>query len=252
MGFVALEGVDKALEALRDVVERALRAEQLRDRLTKLPNDESLTEWLQERVDEKNTRFWVAFVEVDRFKSINDKYGYESADELLRRIAERLRLAARDYFPTETTPFRAHGDEFFLAGPLANMGIEDVHESLDRVRGEIEALRVEVREKDPMRCTVSIGWLALEDSMLEGGLAARRVRSQLEATVDEAKVERNRVVKFSPGMDKRRSCEGRADCPACRAKIVVTVPIDTLKDGPLRCPNCGEAVDRPLSMEPRA
>ena len=110
------EKIDEALRALREVVAEVVRDEQLRDQLTKLGNDHALTEWIKTTMA-RQTPFWIAFLEVDRFKEINDVFGYTNADTLLKRIAEQLTTAS-SYFPQGVTAFRAHGDEFYLAGAL--------------------------------------------------------------------------------------------------------------------------------------
>lgn len=55
-----------------------------------------------------------------RFKEINDIFGYTNADTLLKRIAEQLTTSS--FFPHGVAAFRAHGDEFYLAGALLGYG----------------------------------------------------------------------------------------------------------------------------------
>ena len=165
--------VDEALEQLRTAIADAIRAEQLRDRLTGLANDESLSEWIQDKI-ESGISFWIAFVEVDRFKSINDKYGYDDADLLLKKIAGQLQIGARDFFPDGAVPIRAHGDEFFLVGGLDSSTREmHIAEALDQIRKNIAAIRLQCKGKgEPLSCTVSVGWL-LSTDLLDAGLTPR-------------------------------------------------------------------------------
>jgi diguanylate cyclase (GGDEF)-like protein len=107
--------IDDKLAELRALILEAVRAEESVDRLTQLGSGHLLNSIVQTDIDD-NTPFWVAFIEVDKFKSINDEFGYDNADSLLRGVATELRHASGQYFSTETTPFRAHGDEFFLVG----------------------------------------------------------------------------------------------------------------------------------------
>jgi len=133
------DSIDAALEQLQHAIRAGLRAEQLLDRLTRLPNDEALTEWLEEKV-ESSDGFWIAFVEVDRFKSVNDEFGYDSANELLRQLAQCLVAANGSYFDNSSSVFRAHVDEFFIAGPMpqaSQKDCEEVSAKLDRVRQDI-------------------------------------------------------------------------------------------------------------------
>jgi diguanylate cyclase (GGDEF)-like protein len=245
--------IDVALAQLHAAVREQLRGEQLTDRLTRLANNEALSEWLQEKV-ESGADFWIAFVEIDRFKSVNDEFGYESANEFLRRLADRLSAASRDYFAAGALAFRAHGDEFYLAGPMNTAGDLDAElaAKLEHVRSDIAQIQVAVEKASrPMRCTVSIGWLLSADSRATSdGCTQPAVRRQLEIAVSEAKHERDSVVRFTPEMHKPSHRDARGDCPTCRAKFTVTIPLGRERDGALFCPNCGAPIERPRSVAP--
>jgi len=109
------ERVNQALEELRHAIRARVDAERLRDGLTDLGSDQALTAWLDDSIDEGND-FWIGFLEVDRFKSINDKFGYQDADEFLKALASVLKEVAADRPGQQCVAFRAHGDEFFLGG----------------------------------------------------------------------------------------------------------------------------------------
>jgi diguanylate cyclase (GGDEF)-like protein/PAS domain S-box-containing protein len=83
------------------------------DSLTGLPH----RALLQERLDQalasarqKNERVAVLFLDLDRFKVFNDSLGHEFGDQLLKRVAERLKRCAR----AQDTVARIGGDEFIL------------------------------------------------------------------------------------------------------------------------------------------
>lgn len=245
--------IDLALAQLHAAVREQLRGEQLTDRLTRLANNEALSEWLQEKV-ESGEDFWIAFVEIDRFKSVNDEFGYESANELLRRLAARLSAASRDYFAPGVLAFRAHGDEFYLAGPASSAESlqEHLETKLEQLRSDIAQIQVAVENASrPMRCTVSIGWLLSGDSRATSeGCTQPAVRRQLEIAVSEAKHLRDTVVRFTPEMHKPSHRDARGDCSACRAKFTVTIPIGSERSGSLFCPNCAAPLERPRSVAP--
>ena len=236
------------LAQLHAAVREQLRGEQLTDRLTRLANNEALSEWLQEKV-ESGEDFWIAFVEIDRFKSVNDEFGYESANEFLRRLADRLSVASRDYFAAGALAFRAHGDEFYLAGPHLE---PELDAKLEQVRSDVAQIQFAVDGASrPLRCTVSIGWLLSADSRAtSAGCTQPAVRRQLEIAVSEAKHQRNTVVRFSSEMHKTPNRDARGDCPACCAKFTVTIPIGGEREGSLFCPNCGGSIERPRSVAP--
>jgi diguanylate cyclase (GGDEF)-like protein/PAS domain S-box-containing protein len=102
--------------------ERALRRRALYDPLTSLPNRYLVRDRLemaaarQARADGEGLA--VLFVDLDRFKPINDTHGHEAGDELLRQVAGRLSAAVR---ATDTVG-RYGGDEFVII-------CEDIDES---------------------------------------------------------------------------------------------------------------------------
>lgn len=240
--------IEEALGHLREAIAARLRAEQLRDQLTGLANDVALTEWLTDRIEDGGP-FWAAFVEVDKFKDINDQFGYDDADELLRRIGHRLQIASQDYFPNGAVAFRAHGDEFFLVGEWKELA--DPRSALDEVRREIGQIRISHKNGRTLRATVSVGWLLSSESLeTEEGLTSRSVRGHLELAVAEAKVDRDCVVAFSSKMRSTARRSGRADCSSCKTKLSLTLPDDDEREGTLSCPNCGEPMNRPPSLKP--
>lgn len=103
---------------LRDISERKHLETQLHyqathDALTGLANRSLLRDRLQQTIlfaARHNLSFWVIFLDLDRFKFINDSLGHKAGDFLLNMIAERLRAAIRD---TDTVA-RIGGDEFVL------------------------------------------------------------------------------------------------------------------------------------------
>jgi diguanylate cyclase (GGDEF)-like protein/excisionase family DNA binding protein len=81
----------------------------LHDPLTGLPNRTLLARRLDEALGD-HAGVAVLFLDVDRFKDINDTFGHQAGDELLRRVAERLRAAT----DAHDTLARFGGDEFVL------------------------------------------------------------------------------------------------------------------------------------------
>jgi len=83
------------------------------DTLTQLPNRFLFLDRLKQALEEayrNNTRVTVFFLDLDRFKEINDTYGHEVGDRLLELVTKRL----LQYRRAEDTIARLGGDEFTL------------------------------------------------------------------------------------------------------------------------------------------
>jgi diguanylate cyclase (GGDEF)-like protein/PAS domain S-box-containing protein len=94
------------------------------DPLTNLPNRILLNNRLQEALDraqERNTSVCVMFVDLDRFKVINDSLGHEVGDRVLQKVAKRLLSGIH---PADVVA-RLGGDEFTIAIERLNGGTEE-------------------------------------------------------------------------------------------------------------------------------
>ena len=103
-----------------DVTERRQAAEKIaflatHDALTGLPNRTLFHEWLGAALSAtgKGERVAVFYLDLDRFKKINDTLGHPIGDELLKAVAERLSRCVRSV----DTVARIGGDEFAIIQP---------------------------------------------------------------------------------------------------------------------------------------
>ncbi len=111
---------------IEDITERKDSEEQIRklayyDSLTGLPNRLLMKDRLDQalaRANRDNSRVAVLFLDLDRFKSVNDTLGHAHGDLLLIQVAHRLRDSLRDI----DTLARLGGDEFIII--LASCGEE--------------------------------------------------------------------------------------------------------------------------------
>lgn len=105
------------LQALRRA-EADLRHRAEHDALTGLPNREHFRHLLRRVVDAagaQQTPVAVLFIDLDRFKAVNDNFGHDAGDAVLREIARRLVACC----PPQGVAARLSGDEFALMLPGA-------------------------------------------------------------------------------------------------------------------------------------
>jgi diguanylate cyclase (GGDEF)-like protein len=114
----------------------ALRHRALHDPLTKLPNRMLMEDRLRQALAKSartGMRTGVLFVDLDRFKAINDTYGHLVGDRLLIAVAERLSNTLR---PSDTLA-RIAGDEFLVV--LEGISdLEHAEQIADRIHGALK------------------------------------------------------------------------------------------------------------------
>jgi diguanylate cyclase (GGDEF)-like protein len=165
----------------------------LHDTLTKLPNRLLLEDRVQQAVEEcrrMGGHCAVLFVDLDRFKTLNDSLGHFAGDTVLRTIAERLRATVRE----ADTVSRMGGDEFVVL--LKHVArAEDAGEVARKI---IEAVsRPIVMNEHELRIGSSIGVSVFPD---HGDNSARLIANADAAMYHVKKSGRANVAFFSAEM----------------------------------------------------
>ncbi len=121
------------------------------DELTGLPSRRAL----QEELAKLGSKYTVAMVDIDFFKKINDKYGHDVGDDVLRFLAAVLSREITD----EAKPFRYGGEEFIIIFP--GKDCDEVRPQLEELRQTIAKrpfiLRGQPAAERKLAVTVSIG-----------------------------------------------------------------------------------------------
>ena len=130
----------------------------------------------------------ILYMDLDHFKSVNDRYGHAVGDAVLRMFADRVRKAVRRV----DVLVRRGGEEFVLIMPQT--GVTQAHATAIRIQQTLQGEELEVDNTHRIRQTVSIG-VATWDM--------RETPEQLERRADAAMYEakrlgRNRVVVATP------------------------------------------------------
>jgi len=124
------------------------------DALTNLPNRVLMAQRLTDAMAQAHASeqlLGVAYLDLDGFKPVNDRFGHDAGDRLLRAVAERLTAALR---PQDCVA-RLGGDEFAILLPdLA--ASEDAQSALERLMRSIAAPYT--LEGEPVAVTASIGY----------------------------------------------------------------------------------------------
>ena len=189
----------RAVALARDLSDRKASEEIVRnmafyDRLTGLANRRLLEDRLGQLLRlalRDGSKFAVLFVDLDRFKPVNDTFGHEAGDWLLRQVADRMRSCVRG---TDTVA-RTGGDEFVITIP----DIRSSEEALavgEKIRASLEA-PYPFNETNTFEISASIGVVLYPDQ----GKDARNLLLMSDAAMYQAKkAGRNRVVLYTAGI----------------------------------------------------
>lgn len=165
------------------------------DSLTGLPNRTLLHDRLEQALAQAlrdNHRVGVMFLDLDRFKSINDSLGHAVGDELLKQVAQRIESAVR----AVDTVSRLGGDEFIVI--LRELsGADDAVRVADKI---IQALAQPVHTQGhDLRVTPSIGISLYPDD----GFEALQLMKNADTAMYHAKSSgRNNFQFFAPHMNE--------------------------------------------------
>ncbi len=172
-----------------------------RDALTGLPNRGAFARALDrdlERANRSGDGLAVALLDVDHFKAVNDTYGHEVGDRVLKVVARRL---AQEFRATDMVA-RYGGEEFAVVLPLGAAGTgpgparPEVEDVLDRARRRVggEPIRFG-REGTALTVTIS-GGFALRGP---GTTSAAALLAIADVALYQAKAAgRNRIVRGQP------------------------------------------------------
>jgi two-component system cell cycle response regulator len=131
----------------------ALRVQATHDGLTKLLNRTAIMEVLRNeiaRAEREHLPLSLLMLDLDGFKSINDTYGHQTGDAVLRETALRMRAAGRRYDAVG----RYGGEEFLVVLPGCDLA--DACSQAERLRETIAGTPFESGSA-PLRATISVG-----------------------------------------------------------------------------------------------
>lgn len=169
---------------------RLLQELALTDSLTNLPNRRAIEDWATRQLNgaaRYGFSFWIVLADLDHFKTINDKYGHEAGDTVLKRIGEILKTHSRK----SEICGRVGGEEFLFS--LCYITEDNVKSVIDRVRGDIEAAKFPFDEN--LSVTASFGAAGFEGKRAP---ELSELVSQADAALYAAKRDGRNRVEFAP------------------------------------------------------
>ncbi|REL28676.1 diguanylate cyclase [Thalassotalea euphylliae] len=137
------------------------------DYLTDLPNRRAFIQFSQSKIPqyvEQNTAFCLAMLDIDYFKKINDTYGHEAGDNVLKMVA----LYMRKHLPGAMIA-RLGGEEFAVL--LTGVDDDQLYARLDDLRRELSLAQLSY-ENHQISLTVSIGVVFNSDDKLAAQMNA--------------------------------------------------------------------------------
>ncbi len=132
------------------------------------------------------TPFSLIMADIDRFKQINDNYGHQTGDSVLREVAEIITLNMRDI----DTAARYGGEEFMIVLPNTEKAAAAL--VAERMRNEVEKYRFKGLSGTPL--TVSFGYTGMPDELIKD--EASLIRCADQALYAAKQNGRNRVEVF--------------------------------------------------------
>jgi two-component system, cell cycle response regulator len=197
----SLEG-DHAVETVESRVaasQERLRAREferlaLTDPLTGLANRRAAEQWLDRLSGLDSATTSVALVDIDHFKQVNDRFGHDVGDQVLRRVADALSDTAQRCLGGPHLVGRYGGEEFVVVWPTAS-GLHG--------RGGAEELRHGVAAAGlddlvpGLRLTVSVGVAFVDDAARLRG-TPRPALVEADAALYEAKAAGRDAVRGCP------------------------------------------------------
>lgn len=140
-------------EARRLELEELLRYKAHHDELTGLPNRALIIDRIEQGIRDAHREkqpMAVLFLDLNGFKPVNDTYGHEAGDRVLREVAQRLRTVVRD----RDTVGRISGDEFIMI--LADTDRPGCRVVIDKIKHVFDAAFV-IDAETNLAIGVSIG-----------------------------------------------------------------------------------------------
>lgn len=170
-----------------------LKESSLRDPMTGLNNRRFLEEYVETlvaNVFRKKSHLGIMMLDLDYFKMVNDTYGHDAGDSVIKALAKVLRQSVR----ASDMVIRFGGEEFLII--LLETPPENADQVAEKIRASVEALEIPTGHV-VIKKTISIG---LADFPGDSETFWQAVKFADVALYQAKETGRNRVVRFAPEM----------------------------------------------------
>ena len=147
--------------------------------LTRLPGNVSILNDVQKRID-NDEAFAVCYIDLDKFKAFNDKYGFEKGDEVIKNTARTLINSVQEKGTTQDFIGHIGGDDFVVITDTTNAEsickeiisrfdamIPKVYNKEDKEKGYIVTKNRQKKTKKIPFMSVSIGIVSNKDKNIK-------------------------------------------------------------------------------------
>jgi len=187
------------ITVIHDITERKKQDEEIRyqathDSLTGLPNMIFFTEQTANKIDQHDDLYGIGvlFLDLDRFKNLNDTLGHSTGDKVLQIIAERIKNTVKD----TTIAARFSGDEF----AILFTDIKNRDDAFNRARNIIAKISEPISVQGYELFIQSSAGMCLYP---ENGKTASELIKNAEIAMYQVKIQgRNSLQQYSGGLDE--------------------------------------------------
>jgi len=165
----------------------------LTDALTNLPNRRAIEDSATRQLSGATRYgygFWIVLADLDHFKTVNDTYGHEAGDRVLKQIAQVLKSHSRK----SDICGRVGGEEFLFT--LSHITEENVRLVIDRMRTELEGTEFNFGG-DSLTVTASFGAAGFDGDRNHSPDLSELI-SQADAALYSAKKQGRNRIEFAP------------------------------------------------------
>ena len=173
------DAVSKTSWFITTIVDQVIELDTGMDTLTRLFNRRYLDTILRRQTEismRQGLPYTLLMLDLDHFKEVNDTYGHESGDAILKQFAELLLMSVR----SSDFIFRYGGEEFLIV--LSNVERQEALNIAEKIRQKCEKHLFQLPIQKQLRKTCSIGI-----SSYNGHPDFNRIIKQADAALYEAK-----------------------------------------------------------------